>query len=281
MFSALKRVRAYEQIADEVRERILKGLLRPGEKLPGERELAGQFGVNRSTVREALKSLSELGLVVVRHGGGAVVQDYAARAGLQILPYLFPRDGSGSLELMASLLESRRIFTVETTRLGVERAISGEQLTLARIVGELEKLADELVALGDDDDARRDELLERFQSLDFDFVDCLARASRNAILVLVMNSVRPVYEQQRALFRSLYDDPRAIAAAYRKIVANFDAREADRAARIMETVMRNQERHVTEILGALADASEEPHDDARPAAGRARPRSTRSTHRRR
>ena len=91
-FARLRKVRAYEQVADAIRDQILTGDLKPGDRLPSERELAAQFGVGRPTVREALKSIEEQRLVDVRHGGGVVVLDYS-QAGLSLLPYLLLRGG--------------------------------------------------------------------------------------------------------------------------------------------------------------------------------------------
>ena len=233
MFHALKRPRASELIASEVRHQILGGAIRPGDKLPGERDLAGQFQVNRSTVREALKSLADLGLVVIRHGGGAVVQDYMTRAGLQLLPYLFVHDAGGDPTMLRSLLEARRLFAVGMTRLAVERATPEEQAALAELVEEMRR------AQGD---------LARFQDLDFDFVQALGRASRNWVFVLILNSVHPIYAEQRDLFTPLYAAPDRILAAYRKIVASLPERRAERAARAMDAVMADALRRVSELL---------------------------------
>jgi GntR family transcriptional repressor for pyruvate dehydrogenase complex len=233
MFNALKRLRASELIANEVRQRILGGALRPGEKLPGERDLAGQFKVNRSTVREALKSLADLGLVVIRHGGGAVVQDYMTRAGLQLLPHLFVRDAGGDPIMLRSLLEARRLFAVGITRLAVERATPEEQATLAELVEEMGRAQDDLA---------------RLQDLDFDFVQALGRVSRNWVFVLILNSVRPVYAEQRDLFAPLYAEPGRILAAYRKVVASLPERRVERAARAMDAVMGDALRRLAELV---------------------------------
>lgn len=73
-FRAPGRRRLHEDVAEQLRDAILDGHLRPGEKLPPERELAERFGVNRTSVREAIKVLEGLGLVQVRQGDGARVQ---------------------------------------------------------------------------------------------------------------------------------------------------------------------------------------------------------------
>ncbi|MDO8185060.1 GntR family transcriptional regulator [Conexibacter sp. JD483] len=63
-FRAVTRNPAYEQVAQQLREAILDGQLRPGDELPSERELCAQFGVSRTTVREALRALQTQGLAV-------------------------------------------------------------------------------------------------------------------------------------------------------------------------------------------------------------------------
>lgn len=68
--------RAHEQVADQLRDWILSGVLAVGDKLPGETALAEQFGTGRSTIREALRTLATEDLIRTRPGvgGGSVVQ---------------------------------------------------------------------------------------------------------------------------------------------------------------------------------------------------------------
>ncbi|HST38442.1 MAG TPA: winged helix-turn-helix domain-containing protein, partial [Conexibacter sp.] len=63
-FSEVVRNPAYEQVAHQLREAILDGGFAPGDELPAERELCAQFGVSRTTVREALRALQAQGLAV-------------------------------------------------------------------------------------------------------------------------------------------------------------------------------------------------------------------------
>src|SRR5882757_1180284 len=67
------RGRVADQILDDLRERILTGELPNGSRLPAERELAGQYGVSGATIREAVRVLTTIGLVDVRHGTGTFV----------------------------------------------------------------------------------------------------------------------------------------------------------------------------------------------------------------
>ena len=63
LYKTVRSSRLYEQIVQQIEESILNGALRPGDQLPAERELAGRFGVSRTAVREAVKTLQEKGLV--------------------------------------------------------------------------------------------------------------------------------------------------------------------------------------------------------------------------
>ena len=67
-FRPVQPVRAYERIVEQVEDALASGELRPGQRLPSERELVGQFEVSRSTVREALRVLESNGVVRSRPG---------------------------------------------------------------------------------------------------------------------------------------------------------------------------------------------------------------------
>lgn len=75
-FSPLKKNRLYENVAEQIKKTIFNGDLKPGEQLPSERELAEMFNVGRPTIREALRTLSVLGLVEINQGlRGSVVKE--------------------------------------------------------------------------------------------------------------------------------------------------------------------------------------------------------------
>src|SRR5579864_8872150 len=77
-----------DAVADRLRGEILAGRLRPGTRLPSERELSFALGVNRLTLRAALARLEALGLITTRHGSGTVVADWRERAGVDTLASL-------------------------------------------------------------------------------------------------------------------------------------------------------------------------------------------------
>lgn len=77
MFQKVKQTRIYEELVNQIMESIKRGDLKPRDKLPSEKELAGIFGVSRTTVREALQSLEQYGVIEVQQGsqGGAFIKE--------------------------------------------------------------------------------------------------------------------------------------------------------------------------------------------------------------
>src|SRR5512145_2388031 len=80
LFRPLSGKRVFEEIYEQIRELIFSKTLKPGDKLPGERELAARFGSGRISVREALRMLEQSGIITIKQGseGGAFVTDVDA-----------------------------------------------------------------------------------------------------------------------------------------------------------------------------------------------------------
>jgi len=108
----------------EVRRRILAGELSPGERLPGERELAAEYRTNRNTLREAVRRLEQARLVTVRHGQGVTVADFRKSGTLELLaPFLESAPDLGeSLHLLEDILPGRLLVIEFATQLAAERA---------------------------------------------------------------------------------------------------------------------------------------------------------------
>ena len=117
---SLKRDKLPKQVADQLQRLILTDSLRPGDKLPGERELAERMGVSRTVVREAIRVLSDRGLVKVKSGCGTYVRQLSHKdAASSIELFLKQRHSSQSFQDVA---EVRRMIEVEAAGLAAERA---------------------------------------------------------------------------------------------------------------------------------------------------------------
>lgn len=128
----LQRDKLYTQVADQIEQLIADESLHPGDKLPGEREMAERMGVSRTVVREAIRVLGVRGLIVVKTGCGTYVQEPSAKnAAASIERLLKLRQTS---EPFTHIHEVRRMIEVETAGLAAERAtdedIAGLQSTI-------------------------------------------------------------------------------------------------------------------------------------------------------
>src|SRR5579862_6710584 len=113
-----------DAVSDRLRGEILSGRLRPGTRLPSERELSLALGVNRLTLRASLARLEALGLVTTRHGAGTLVASWRERAGLEMLGTLvrgLKLADPAWHDLVRSTLEIRRILAAEAVALAAER----------------------------------------------------------------------------------------------------------------------------------------------------------------
>ena len=97
-----------EAVFRQIRDQILDGRLAAGAKLPGERDLCTQLGVNRNALREALKRLEQMKLVAIHPGGATRVLDFRLTGGLDLLvALLFGDEGALRLDAARSLVELR------------------------------------------------------------------------------------------------------------------------------------------------------------------------------
>src|SRR5215210_9556734 len=114
---AIERASLPDQVFRTLAESVLSGHYGPGERLPGQRALAAELGVNMASLREGIKRLEQLRLVEVRHGDAMRVQDWRAHGGLDVLAYA----ASADAQLTGALFEARRLLLREAARLAAAR----------------------------------------------------------------------------------------------------------------------------------------------------------------
>ena len=118
-----------DQVFTRLCDLIITGQYEPGERLPTQRALASDFGVNMASVREAIKRLEQLRLVEVRHGDATRVLDWR-RTGLEALTLLGVVDES----VVRPLFEARRLVLAQVARLAAERRSDEQAAQVAEAV---------------------------------------------------------------------------------------------------------------------------------------------------
>jgi len=117
-FEPVTKVQLYKEIAERIIAKINNSELKPGDKLPPERELAVLLGVSRTAIREALRSMEMMGFIQSRVGGGTFVRRVTVENILQPLSGVL----SGDERLIAELMEVRYLLEGEIARLAALRA---------------------------------------------------------------------------------------------------------------------------------------------------------------
>src|SRR4029450_12224241 len=121
------------QVVAFVRDLIERGALKPGDRLPAERDLATQIGVSRPTIRAGLRTLAAMGVVRSRHGSGTYIPEGPPALNTDALSFLAALHGFTREEMY----EARRILEVGAAELAAERATAEQVATLAEEVASL------------------------------------------------------------------------------------------------------------------------------------------------
>ncbi|MBI2871944.1 MAG: FadR family transcriptional regulator [Chloroflexi bacterium] len=131
-FTAIRRTRLFEGVVEQVKELIRDGRLRPGQKLPSERELAQRFQVSRASLREAIRALELEGLVVTRPGAGSFVSEEGFDAAVEALA----RRLLAGREELADVAELRLLLEPQVAALAAQRAVQEDKDRLEAILQE-------------------------------------------------------------------------------------------------------------------------------------------------
>jgi GntR family transcriptional repressor for pyruvate dehydrogenase complex len=230
------------QVVAHVRGLIERRQLKPGDRLPAERDLALHIGVSRPTVRAGLRALAAMGVVRARHGSGTYIPEGPPRLASEPLTFLAALHGITPLEMY----ETRRILEVAAAGLAAERATADQLATMA------EEIASQFAALS---------APQVFLVHDINFHRVVALASGNPIVASLVDMVsRLFYEQrretaQRATDRNLRD----AADMHRRIYQAIRARNGEEARSAMNE----------HLLRSSAYQAQERNDGARAATPKA------------
>lgn len=212
------RHRVDEQITASIADAILDGAFPPGSALPPERELAEQLGVNRTSLRQGLARLQQMGLIEARHGSGNVVRDPQELTHPAVVEALIRRLGP---EFLVELLEIRAALGPLIGRLAAQR--SGPE-------GD-EALRDALAAVRDARGAGP------LQAADLAYFRVLIHGTRNRALKLLYRWVDDAFGGREHELTRAYDDPEPVLADLGAITEAVLARDAAAAAAAVETYL--------------------------------------------
>lgn len=233
-YQKLRGARVSDEIAARIRTDVETGKLKVGSRLPSERALSKQFGVSRTALREALRTLEHAGLIRLEKGakGGAVVQNGSGGAVVSGLLDMYHLGGIAPHHLT----EARIHFESSIIRLACERAVVADIEALNANID-----AGEQARVSGDFATRIEQHIE--------FHRMLARITGNPLMMVVMDGVLDVmmrFLKTLGPYENAYVTP-----SRHRFMAHFAARNADAAVAEMEKLLRRLEENYLSRLGVL------------------------------
>jgi GntR family transcriptional regulator, transcriptional repressor for pyruvate dehydrogenase complex len=232
MFKEVRQSTVTQKIISQIRTAILEGKLQPGDKLPSEKDLVEQFQVSKQSLREAMRALEHIGLLVVRKGigGGAFIVEVDVEVAKESLTnYLYFKNLS-----IEDLSEFRKLLEPHAAAKAAE-SISARQLQ------ELAELNRSAI-----DNLKNDRIYEASQD-EFSFHRFIAKQTGNPLLYLTLDFVESMLEDFKKLFvpdKAFYDE---VLQYHERIYQAILNRDTEKAASVMLAHVDQVERELLKI----------------------------------
>lgn len=225
----IKRVSVSEQVFAQLRQGVIEGEWRAGEKLPSENELADSFGVSRVTIRHAIHNLVALGLAETRPGGGTYIKLPNPGAWMQSMIPIAYLSANDTIEV----LDFRYVLEIETVGLAVERCNDDDVNALRNQLSLMLKSTGDFMA---------------FSSADLDFHAMIAKITRNSLIVETSGILREILDVcMRQTVESLGVE--IGIPFHQQLIMAFEERDAEKAKDIMRAHMDSTRCEFMRALG--------------------------------
>ena len=226
--------RLHESVFLELQKGILKGEYPPGSRFPAERDLAQQYNVSRSTIREAMGKLAKSGLVETRPQSGTYVSEYQTGASLDLLIEIMQKGGEVDSDILLSLMETRSVIELHAARKALKNLAPEDISCLKKII------ADEKSSV------RNPELMAE---CDYELHQFIMQKSGNFIIQLIFNSFKPVYRFYTGFFFSMPGAIKKTIQQHEAFVRFAESKNMNAAVEILEEALDYGKNRVIEALG--------------------------------
>jgi GntR family transcriptional repressor for pyruvate dehydrogenase complex len=223
-FELIRRNKVYEEVAKQIERLILKKL-KPGDKLPSERELAETLRVSRSSIRDAIRGLELMGLVEPRQGAGTIVRETSVDA----LVNPFANALKRRQEMVSELLDFRKMLEPPLAARAAAHASADD-------VSEMEEILQRQAEKQGQGEPAVDE--------DTEFHYGIALASGNSVVLKVLDIVMDQLRETRERSLQVEGRPQKSLAGHRRILAAIKRHDAEAA----KAAMRRHIEDVEEIV---------------------------------
>lgn len=175
MFTPIRSTKVYEQVVEQIKAMIISGILKKGDKLPTERELAEQLQVSRASIREAIRALEVIGLVESRQGAGNYIKESFEQSLFEPLSMMFMLEKGNPHDIY----EIREALELQTAMLAAKRITDEEIEILENIIRNIKQCEDE----------------DESVILDKAFHYTIAKASNNVLIISVLDVISQLIDE--------------------------------------------------------------------------------------
>ncbi len=225
LFKKIPQKKVSEQVFDQIKSLIITCKLKPGNKMPSERQLIETLQVSRNSIREAIKKLEILGYVEQRQGEGTFVKSVVEGPLTNIISDLFENDS-----IVFNLMEIREVFESWAAGAAAQRASDKEIQQMVSCIQDMNK-------------AKRKNVIS--YELNLRLHSLISVATRNTLMIHIMNTFSGWFEQvTREILTDLYDNQQiyeTLLLQHAAIVDAIQKRDSDEASRKMLEHLRYAE----------------------------------------
>ena len=208
----------YKNIVNQIRKMILSGELKKGDQLPSERDMAQQFGVSRTAVREAIKSLSEIGLVDIMVGRGTFVANNTADRIVESVNLLLDVEKV----VKEDLHYARKVLEAPIAKLAAKNR---SQENIDRFVSLIENM----------ENSRKQ--TKKFIDIDMEFHVELAKASGNSAFVVLTQAIMQILRSDLTFVLNFRDQTETALNHHKEILKNIINQDIEGAELAMQSHM--------------------------------------------
>lgn len=233
-FSRLANVSLKERAVRELENKILSGELKPGDRLPPERDLAQAMGVSRSLINLCILELESKGFVRIVARQGTFVNDYKKQGTPQILLSLMNYDSQNmDRALFESMMDTRRLIEYECARLAIKNASEDDLRLIEEALGVME----------------RSNSPDSFVEGNFSFHHALTSASDNILYAMIFNSFGRVIRFLIKLYFTSEERRQSSITQHRELIGALFARDEDAA---FGALKRTLDTGITALSGVIS-----------------------------
>lgn len=221
----IQKVSVGDEVFKQLKQMLIEGTWKPGDKLPSENTLAEMLGVSRITVRQVLHKLNAMGLIETRVGEGSFVRSLNVGESMQALIPTLYLNGAAARDVF----EFRELIDVEAARCAARRATAED-------IAELQKVMDQMLQYQDRED------LTGFAELDTEFHYLVAKASGNSLMLKTETILRDVIQETMKEIINRMGMESALLY-HQAIIEAIQEKDEEKAAATMMRHLKNNRNH--------------------------------------